>query len=212
MASASGGAFRVTTTSVIGGGGRRVCAEADAAPTPAAATTARRRTTRCRGRSSYAEPRSGRGYNARPRGCGGIGRRARFRSVWGKPRGGSSPLIRIASSSIRGVRSGAQTNSARHKRSPLNATNTRPKTPSMTREEALAILAGGDFDGFVGVTEGLEVEFKREPYRMGQDSQKFELAKDVSALANAGGGVIVIGVLAERGDEVALDVVTEVPL
>ena len=82
----------------------------------------------------------------------------------------------------------------------------------MTREEALAILAGGDFDGFVGVTEGLEVEFKREPYRMGQDSQKFELAKDVSALANAGGGVIVIGVLAERGDEVALDVVTEVPL
>ena len=29
------------------------------------------------------------------RGCGGIGRRARFRSVWGKPRGGSSPLIRI---------------------------------------------------------------------------------------------------------------------
>ena len=34
----------------------------------------------------------------RKRGCGGIGRRARFRSVWGKPRGGSSPLIRIASS------------------------------------------------------------------------------------------------------------------
>src|SRR5438270_1978212 len=29
------------------------------------------------------------------RGCGGIGRRARFRSVWGQPRGGSSPLIRI---------------------------------------------------------------------------------------------------------------------
>jgi hypothetical protein len=27
-------------------------------------------------------------------GCGGIGRRARFRSVWGRPRGGSSPLIR----------------------------------------------------------------------------------------------------------------------
>ena len=35
---------------------------------------------------------------AAPRGCGGIGRRARFRSVWGKPRGGSSPLIRIAAS------------------------------------------------------------------------------------------------------------------
>ena len=31
-----------------------------------------------------------------PRGCGGIGRRARFRSVSGQPGGGSSPLIRIA--------------------------------------------------------------------------------------------------------------------
>src|SRR4051794_13156941 len=27
-------------------------------------------------------------------GCGGIGRRAAFRSPWGQPRGGSSPLIR----------------------------------------------------------------------------------------------------------------------
>src|SRR4051795_12608402 len=33
---------------------------------------------------------------AAPRGCGGIGRSARFRSVWGKPRGGSSPLIRTS--------------------------------------------------------------------------------------------------------------------
>src|SRR5262249_44753112 len=31
----------------------------------------------------------------RARGCGGIGRRARFRAVWGRPRGGSSPLIRM---------------------------------------------------------------------------------------------------------------------
>jgi hypothetical protein len=44
-------------------------------------------------------PKTTRGYNACPRGCGGIGRRARFRSVWGRPRGGSSPLIRIAISS-----------------------------------------------------------------------------------------------------------------
>src|SRR6185369_9152932 len=35
-------------------------------------------------------------YTVPASGCGGIGRRARFRSVWGKPRGGSSPLIRIA--------------------------------------------------------------------------------------------------------------------
>src|SRR5688500_5735100 len=35
------------------------------------------------------------GYTVRPRGCGGIGRRARFRSVCPSGRGGSSPLIRI---------------------------------------------------------------------------------------------------------------------
>src|SRR5919201_371409 len=39
------------------------------------------------------------------RGCGGIGRRARFRSVWGKPRGGSSPLIRITRTDRRAGRS-----------------------------------------------------------------------------------------------------------
>ena len=35
------------------------------------------------------------GYTVAPRGCGGIGRRARFRSVWASARGGSSPLIRM---------------------------------------------------------------------------------------------------------------------
>jgi hypothetical protein len=49
------------------------------------------------------------GYDGRPRGCGGIGRRARFRSVWAKARGGSSPLIRIArsGSEARGAHRGA---------------------------------------------------------------------------------------------------------
>ncbi len=39
------------------------------------------------------------GYNTnslrkKPRGCGGIGRRVRFRSVWGQPHEGSSPFAR----------------------------------------------------------------------------------------------------------------------
>jgi Putative DNA-binding domain len=80
----------------------------------------------------------------------------------------------------------------------------------MTRAEALAILGGGDFDQFVGAPESLEVEFKGEPYRLDQEGQKFELAKDVSALANAAGGVIVIGARTERDDEAAVDVVTDV--
>jgi Putative DNA-binding domain len=80
----------------------------------------------------------------------------------------------------------------------------------MTRERALAILTSGDFDQFVGAPESLEVEFKSEPYRIEQESQKFELAKDVSALANAAGGVIVIGVQTQRDDQAAVDVVSDV--
>src|SRR5512132_3298623 len=62
------------------------------------------------GSAGVAPPK--RRYTGRPRGCGGIGRRARFRSVWGKPRGGSSPLIRI------GISCGLSAHSVR-KASPL---------------------------------------------------------------------------------------------
>ena len=33
-------------------------------------------------------------FSKKPRGCGGIGRRVRFRSVWGQPHEGSSPFTR----------------------------------------------------------------------------------------------------------------------
>ena len=58
----------------------------------------------------------------------------------------------------------------------------------MTRDEILAVLEDGAFERLKGSPENLEVEFKREPYRLDQENQKFELAKDVSALANAAGG------------------------
>lgn len=82
----------------------------------------------------------------------------------------------------------------------------------MTREEARAILGNGDFDQFIDTPEGLEIEFKGEPYRIEQDSQRFELAKDVSGFANAAGGLIVIGARTERDDHVAVDVVSELRL
>jgi hypothetical protein len=82
----------------------------------------------------------------------------------------------------------------------------------MTRTEALAILGSGDFDQFLGAPESLEVEFKGEPYRLEHESQKFELAKDVSALANAKGGVIVIGARTRRDDQSAVDVVADIRL
>ncbi len=75
----------------------------------------------------------------------------------------------------------------------------------MNRAELLTLLDGGDLDQLVGVREDLEVEFKRQPYQLDQESEKFELAKDVSALANAAGGAIVIGVQTERSQESPTD-------
>jgi hypothetical protein len=80
----------------------------------------------------------------------------------------------------------------------------------MTREEALGVLESGDFDQFVGTPETLDVEFKGAPYQVQHESQQFELAKDVSGLANSSGGVIIIGVRTERRADVAVDVATAV--
>ena len=46
-------------------------------------------------------PSPGRGYTARPRAGGGIGRRARLRALWPSGRGGSSPLQRTVWESAR---------------------------------------------------------------------------------------------------------------
>src|SRR5947209_13065490 len=61
---------------------------------PRAPLTLASHTPVSRAGQSPSRPRNTR-LHLSPRGCGGIGRRARFRSVWGKPRGGSSPLIRM---------------------------------------------------------------------------------------------------------------------
>ena len=75
----------------------------------------------------------------------------------------------------------------------------------MNRVEALVILNGGDFVPLIGVREDLEVEFKRQPYQLDAEGEKFELAKDICAMANASGGVIVLGVQTERREESPLD-------
>ena len=49
-----------------------------------------------------------------------------------------------------------------------------------------------------GVPEGLRIEYKRDLYG-GTDAEKKEALKDVSALANAEGGHLVIGVEAQNG-------------
>jgi hypothetical protein len=75
----------------------------------------------------------------------------------------------------------------------------------MNRVEALVILNGGDFVPLIGVREDLELEFKRQPYQLDAEGGKFELAKDICAMANARGGVIVLGVQTEGREESPLD-------
>src|SRR5690349_10757351 len=62
-----------------------------------------------------------------------------------------------------------------------------------------SILEGGNFDSFVGLLEDLHFEAKNStPYDLDTEKGRYELAKDVSALANSEGGYIVIGLHDER--------------
>jgi hypothetical protein len=80
----------------------------------------------------------------------------------------------------------------------------------MERDEVIRILDSGVFDGLVGAREDQELEFKRSPYRLDEPRQSFELAKDVSALANARGGLLLIGFATEREPESPLEIVSAV--
>jgi hypothetical protein len=77
-------------------------------------------------------------------------------------------------------------------------------------EEALSLLDEGAFEAFVGAQESQTVEFKREPYRLDDDNQKFELAKDVAGLANGPRGVLIIGLATQQRPDSPLDVVASV--
>jgi hypothetical protein len=70
------------------------------------------------------------------------------------------------------------------------------------------ILTNGEFEQFLGRLEDQHFEAKgATPWDLPTPDGQFELAKDVSALANAGGGFIVIGLITtalpnERADQV----------
>jgi len=76
-------------------------------------------------------------------------------------------------------------------------------------EEIRDILERRAFGEFKGCLENEFVEFKGEPYRLDEDLQKLELAKDVSAFANTQGGFIILGVKTKTDPEYSADVVTD---
>ena len=84
----------MTTTSTSPPAGMVACGTAPASAGSKASKSVERRATRVR--PDIVVMKTTEARIGQPGGCGGIGRRARFRAVWGQPRGGSSPLIRIA--------------------------------------------------------------------------------------------------------------------
>jgi hypothetical protein len=62
----------------------------------------------------------------------------------------------------------------------------------LDRETARDLILGGDPEALVGHREGSGLDVKGSPYRLDDDLQKYELAKDVSAFANQQGGLLLI--------------------
>lgn len=69
------------------------------------------------------------------------------------------------------------------------------------------ILAKGDLAGLVGLEESPHLEAKQAPYDLDEARARFELAKDVVAMANAEGGYLLIGPRTERAVDSDADVI-----
>jgi hypothetical protein len=61
-------------------------------------------------------------------------------------------------------------------------------------------LAREEFDLILGTAESSWVDFKSAPYGLDTDRSRWELAKDVSAMANSGAGAIIIGFETEANE------------
>ena len=79
-----------------------------------------------------------------------------------------------------------------------------------TPKEVLEKLEAGDFAALIGLTEGDWLDAKETPYILDTQKQKLELAKDVTSMANAGGGLIVIGYDCQKQPTTAGEQIIEV--
>jgi len=60
------------------------------------------------------------------------------------------------------------------------------------------IINSGKFSGFLGIAESVYFDAKEEPYNLDNINERYEIAKDVSALANSKGGYIIIGLKTDQ--------------
>jgi predicted HTH transcriptional regulator len=76
-----------------------------------------------------------------------------------------------------------------------------------------SILKSKKLEDFIGVEESLEFEVKNSsPYDFSSPGDRYELAKDVSSLANSKGGYIIIGLKTDPLQERKSDIVSELDL
>lgn len=68
----------------------------------------------------------------------------------------------------------------------------------LTYAQLTDLITNRRFTELVGQTETNLLEAKSGPYQLGQDKDKSELAKDVSALANHEGGYLIMGLRTHR--------------
>src|SRR5688500_16517413 len=79
-------------------------------------------------------------------------------------------------------------------------------------EHITTIIASGDFTQFIGMAEDTVLEVKRQPYDLDTAADRYELAKDASALANSGGGYILVGLTTRREADREIDIVDALSL
>lgn len=72
------------------------------------------------------------------------------------------------------------------------------------------IIQQGGFESLKDQLENEFLECKREPYQIDQDSNKRELAKDVSSFANIDGGYILIGIQTEKSELHPFDIISKI--
>lgn len=72
-----------------------------------------------------------------------------------------------------------------------------------------SMVASRDLSALIGETENEYFDVKTKPYRLDQDSDRQELAKDISAFANANGGFIFLGFRTQKEGTHTGDTVVE---